>query len=171
MRAVALAREATALRPRGEVLVAGSISNHMPSSAGARGWPSPETELNNYREQAVCIFFSIRQLYDFVIHRMTEYFFNFNLFCLYNNNNNNFVWQRALVRSGVDVIFLEMIKDTAHGDRAVRAATEAGVPVVIGLALDVEGGGGRRNGGDDDDIGEVVLRDEPGEYMFFSVMV
>jgi homocysteine S-methyltransferase len=110
--AVALARDAAdaaAPRPDGPILVAGSISNHLPSDAH---WPSPERELKSYREQA-----------------------------------------RALVYAGVDVIFIEMVQDAVHGDLAVRGAVEAGVPVVVGLTLDVAGGANGDRA--------VVLRGEP----------
>lgn len=50
---------------------------------------------------------------------------------------------------GADFLFLEMIKDTFHGDLLVRAAVETGLPVFLGLTLDVVDGD------------KVVLRDDP----------
>jgi homocysteine S-methyltransferase len=59
----------------------------------------------------------------------------------------------ALADAGADVLFLEMVKDTMHGDLLVRAANSTGLPVVIGLTLTVvKEEGGRL---------KVVARDEP----------
>eukprot|EP01134_Creolimax_fragrantissima_P006794 CFRG6794T1 len=55
---------------------------------------------------------------------------------------------RTLVEGGVDLLFLEMIKDRLHGDLLVTAAVEAGIPVVVGLTLAIT------------PYGDVVARDE-----------
>ncbi|KNC85097.1 hypothetical protein SARC_02723 [Sphaeroforma arctica JP610] len=43
----------------------------------------------------------------------------------------------SLVAGGVDILFLEMVKDRLHGELLVTAAIETGLPVVIGLTLTV----------------------------------
>lgn len=60
----------------------------------------------------------------------------------------------ALADAGADVLFLEMVKDTVHGDLLVRAANSTGLPVVVGLTLTVKNEDGRSRP-------LVVARDEP----------
>jgi len=42
---------------------------------------------------------------------------------------------RAIHLSGVDMLFLEMMKDTAHAPRAVRAAASTGLPIFLGVSM------------------------------------
>merc|ERR1711871_1692681 len=53
------------------------------------------------------------------------------------------------------MLFLEMVKDGQHGDLLVQAAAETGLPVVVGMTLDVQRS--------DDAAGSplVTARDEP----------
>jgi methionine synthase I (cobalamin-dependent) len=59
----------------------------------------------------------------------------------------------ALAQAGVDCIFLEMVKDKTHGDLIVKAAVEVGLPVVIGLTMDVA------------ECGRAYARDEKGFFI------
>jgi len=48
---------------------------------------------------------------------------------------NYFQAARAISLSGVDMLFLEMMKDSEHAPRAVRAAASTGLPVFLGLSM------------------------------------
>jgi len=48
---------------------------------------------------------------------------------------NYFQAARAIRLSGVDMLFLEMMKDSDHAPRAVRAAVSTGLPVFIGFSM------------------------------------
>lgn len=65
----------------------------------------------------------------------------------------------ALFEAGADVILLEMVKDRAHGDLLVAAASEVGLPVIVGLTPKI-GGDGQVTARDDDGLtlGAMVKR-------------
>jgi len=65
-----------------------------------------------------------------------------------------------LANSGVDLLLLEMVKDREHGDLIVEAASEVGIPVVIGFTLRLAEGGRQLTARDDDGlrVDEMIAR-------------
>eukprot|EP00191_Tetraselmis_sp_GSL018_P023515 CAMPEP_0177624562 /NCGR_PEP_ID=MMETSP0419_2-20121207/29558_1 /TAXON_ID=582737 /ORGANISM="Tetraselmis sp., Strain GSL018" /LENGTH=383 /DNA_ID=CAMNT_0019125301 /DNA_START=442 /DNA_END=1594 /DNA_ORIENTATION=+ len=116
--AVSIAKEAASTSGR-PILVAGSMSNHAPSYVStATSSPGLNPTLSGNWPPAEV-------------------------------ERSNYREQASLLReAGVDLLLLEMVKDWVHGDLLVSAATEMGLPVIVGLTLRVS------------DDGAVTARDD-----------
>ena len=51
---------------------------------------------------------------------------------------NNQAHCKVLVEAGVDILFVEMLWETEHGERAVKAACDTNLPVVLCLACPIQ---------------------------------